>query len=244
MTARLSLPSHSYGAKEFSSFYSRHLTLGLVFASAIHCIAIAISFLSGTQSRLLNGTPPIIIELTPSEGPSLRAESVAPSRGVQSSPKSPDGIPIVVPHSPTLDAPVPVEAYSSSTDGSGNGSSSGVSTEHESGYGAESGMGSDPGMDAETVFEWAEVLPVPIFQFTPTYPELLKRLGVEGTVFVKVLVGVDGIPLRAEVIKSTSKPLEETALAAAAKWRFTPAKMNGVPVRVWVTIPFRFTIRQ
>ncbi|MDH4070960.1 MAG: energy transducer TonB, partial [Ignavibacteria bacterium] len=61
--------------------------------------------------------------------------------------------------------------------------------------------------------------------------------------WVKVLVDKEGIPVRAVVIKSTAELFDEPAIAAAMGFRFTPAIMNQGPVKVWVSIPFRFQLK-
>jgi TonB family protein len=63
-----------------------------------------------------------------------------------------------------------------------------------------------------------------------------------GTVHVKVLVGTDGIPKDARVIKSDAVQLDKAALESALQWRFKPATLKGEPVEVWVVIPFKFAL--
>ena len=40
------------------------------------------------------------------------------------------------------------------------------------------------------------------------------------------------------------RKIDEAALAAAQKWVFTPALRQGKPVTVWVSIPFRFRLKE
>jgi protein TonB len=47
---------------------------------------------------------------------------------------------------------------------------------------------------------------------------------------------------KVEITKGVRKDLDDAALAAAQEWRFKPAKKNGKPIAVWITIPFRFKI--
>jgi protein TonB len=86
--------------------------------------------------------------------------------------------------------------------------------------------------------------PVPVKMVTPEYPELARRLGVEGTVWVKILVDREGRAKKAIVIKSDSGLLNENATTAALGWLFTPAMMTNGPVMVWAAVPFRFTLQQ
>ena len=90
---------------------------------------------------------------------------------------------------------------------------------------------------------WAEQYPEPITQFTPAYPEIARQAGVEGLVIVNVLVGKTGRVLDARLDAKRQVPmLNESALAAARLWVFTPAFANGRPVAVWTAIPFNFVL--
>jgi TonB family protein len=74
----------------------------------------------------------------------------------------------------------------------------------------------------------------------PEYPEAAKRAGIEGTVFVNMLVGKNGRVKKAVPIKSDAEILNDAAVAAAEQFLFTPAIADGKPVEVWVAYPFRF----
>lgn len=78
---------------------------------------------------------------------------------------------------------------------------------------------------------------------TPMYPARCLRLGIEGRVKVRVLVGENGRPQ--EVTLGTSSgdsTLDEAAMTAVRKWRFEPAMANGVRVRAWVIVPVEFKL--
>jgi TonB family protein len=98
--------------------------------------------------------------------------------------------------------------------------------------------------EEDKVFEWVEKPPVPVIQVRPDYPEIARRTGVEGTVWVKILVGKDGKARKAIVQKSDSEILNEAAVNAALQWVFTPAMMNSGPVAVWASVPFKFKLNR
>lgn len=77
----------------------------------------------------------------------------------------------------------------------------------------------------------------------PAYPELAKKAGIEGAVVVKVLVNTAGKVEKVEVLKSHPL-LDEAAIAAAKQFEFTPGKVQGEAVKVWLSIPFNFSLRQ
>jgi protein TonB len=78
----------------------------------------------------------------------------------------------------------------------------------------------------------------------PEYPDIARRAGIEGVVWVKILVDKEGKPRKAVVIKSEGgEVLNEAAMKAAMQFVFTPALMNRGPVACWVVIPFRFQLK-
>ena len=83
--------------------------------------------------------------------------------------------------------------------------------------------------------------PVLVVKKEPAYPELAKRAGIEGKVWVKIWVDKTGMPRDVVVLKSDAEILNAAALAAARQFRFTPAYIKDRPVDVWVSVPFRFT---
>lgn len=82
--------------------------------------------------------------------------------------------------------------------------------------------------------------PIPVIIPKPEYPEIARRIGLEGNVTVKALINRDGNVKNVILLKSSDDIFSQAALEAAKKWVFTPALMNGKPVPVWVAIPFRF----
>jgi TonB family protein len=91
-------------------------------------------------------------------------------------------------------------------------------------------------------FDFVEKQPEPKKQVQPKYPSEARRLGIEGTVWVKVLVGKDGKVKKSEVVSADPEVFKEPSLAAARQWLFVPAVLRGKPVEVWATIPFRFAL--
>ena len=83
-----------------------------------------------------------------------------------------------------------------------------------------------------------------LHQEEPPYPAAARRLGEQGVVVVRVLVGIDGNVARAEVATSTgSTRLDNAALASVRHWRFAPATSGSGPVESWTSlrIVFRLT---
>lgn len=75
------------------------------------------------------------------------------------------------------------------------------------------------------------------------YPEVAKRAGIEGRVFVRVLVGKNGLPKKYIIEGSDSDLLNAAAAKAVMSTVFTPAIQNNKPVECWVSIPIIFRLR-
>jgi TonB family protein len=83
--------------------------------------------------------------------------------------------------------------------------------------------------------------PVPVNKVTPRTPQIHGHdTLIEGTAWIKCLVGKEGKVTKAEVTKTDSELLNKPAIEAARQWRFSPARLKGKPVEVWVVIPIRF----
>lgn len=77
----------------------------------------------------------------------------------------------------------------------------------------------------------------------PPYPPLSRRLGEQGKVVVRVLIGVDGSPQKAEVRNSSGyERLDQAALATVLRWRYVPGKRGGVPEAMWFNVPINFVL--
>jgi protein TonB len=83
----------------------------------------------------------------------------------------------------------------------------------------------------------------PLEVVPPLYPPRCRRLGIEGTVRVRVLVGERGRPLEVLVGHSSGDAsLDDAALDAVRRWRFEPARRDGTPIRVWAIVPIEFRL--
>lgn len=78
---------------------------------------------------------------------------------------------------------------------------------------------------------------------SPTYPAMSRRLGEQGKVIVKVLVGADGYPKDAEIRRSSGfERLDEAARQYILKCRFVPGKVNGVAQAMSYDAPVNFVL--
>ena len=77
----------------------------------------------------------------------------------------------------------------------------------------------------------------------PSYPAISKRMGEQGKVVLRVLIGTDGLPQKVEISKSSGfDRLDRQAQEAVMRWRFVPGKRNGVPETMWNLVPINFVL--
>lgn len=77
----------------------------------------------------------------------------------------------------------------------------------------------------------------------PAYPIQSRRLGEQGQVVLRVLVGEDGAPQKAQVHRSSGHDrLDRVALATVLAWRYVPGKRGGVPEAMWMDVPIQFVL--
>ena len=77
----------------------------------------------------------------------------------------------------------------------------------------------------------------------PDYPRMSKRLGEQGKVVVKVLIGEDGRAQKVELLTTSGfERLDKSAMEAAMRWRYVPGKRGGVAEAMWYQVPIQFTL--
>ena len=82
------------------------------------------------------------------------------------------------------------------------------------------------------------------YQYLPSYPSSARRLGIQGTTLLQVLVSDDGRVSDVIVKQSAGHPdLDQAAVNAVRRWRFEPARRGVEPVAMWVQLPFEFRFR-
>jgi len=81
--------------------------------------------------------------------------------------------------------------------------------------------------------------------YQPKYPPAAIRRRAQGEVLLKVLVGVDGTPLKIEIQRSSRfRELDQAAIQAVKRWKFNAEVKNGRPVEGWVLVPISFKLTE
>ena len=81
-----------------------------------------------------------------------------------------------------------------------------------------------------------------ITQVRPEYPEALQKQGIEGTVILRAVIGIDGQVLSLSPFSDPVPALTKAAMDAVRQWKYTPTLLNGEPVEVATTITVGFRL--
>ena len=77
------------------------------------------------------------------------------------------------------------------------------------------------------------------------YPQSAIDNGVQGRVIVQFAIKKDGSIGEVKVVRSVDRDLDKEAVRIVKTLpKFTPGKMNGMPVNVWYTLPVTFKLPQ
>ena len=127
--------------------------------------------------------------------------------------------------------------------GSGSGIGPGSGSGSGGGYGAGHGTGVGDGV-GPGIARNPKVPPRVASTAAPVYPQALRDAGIGGRVVVRGIIGIDGRVESAEVVRSSgNSTLDNNALSAFYKWRFSPAKNDvGQKVRCYFVQGFPFVI--
>ncbi len=99
-----------------------------------------------------------------------------------------------------------------------------------------------PKTDTAIDFYAVEIKPKVIKRVEPEYPDVARRAGLEGDVFVLLIVDEKGNVASAQVVKSTNPIFNEAALKAVKQWKFSPGYQRDKPVKVRLMQPIHFRL--
>ncbi len=97
--------------------------------------------------------------------------------------------------------------------------------------------------DSSKVLEFfmVEVKPKVMHSVKPMYPEEALRDSLEGKVFLRFIVNLDGSVSDVRVLRGLEE-FHQAAIDAVSQVRFKPAEHNGKPVAVWMVQPVSFQL--
>lgn len=241
--ATVEVGENQHSRTELKNSFHRNFVRGMIISIVIHAAVIgtyyAIEYL-GSEEDIPTVGVRILKYSDLGPPPSISAIPPPPSVSMTTSVKPSIGVPVPVPDAEaTSDQTIATQAELSATPSpaldQGDASGGNVQIQQDIVITED-----EPGMDT---FIPVEKQPIVVRKVVPKYPDMAMRAGLEGTVWVKILVDKDGTPKKAVVIKSTAELFNESAVTAAMGFLFTPAVMNNGPVKVWVAIPFKFVLK-
>lgn len=102
-----------------------------------------------------------------------------------------------------------------------------------------------PGPEPEPVIEPPKYNLAYLNNPAPAYPLRSTQLGEEGTVVLRATITATGAVKDVEVQKSSGFPrLDQAALAAVRRWRFTPSKRGDTAIEGIAIIPMPFVLKK
>ncbi|NJD32380.1 MAG: energy transducer TonB [Gammaproteobacteria bacterium] len=220
----------------------------LLIVSAIHLTGIGALFVTQPKREASTALPPVFqVSLErlppPKLPPTLEPESPPEPASVQETPKGPPKktrpVPILV--DTPVEHPVPPDTQVK---------------QYEMGDEKLEGEPGPPSPPGAVVGGTGEALALSTHQGVPViakvqlvrmkppvYPPRCLRMGVEGVVKVRVLVGEDGVPQEVTLARSSGdSSLDESAMEAVKDWIFKPATRDGMPIRAWAIVPIEFKL--
>ena len=83
-------------------------------------------------------------------------------------------------------------------------------------------------------------MPHATFAPGPEYSEQARKKKINDTVLLSLTVTVDGTTRDIKVVKGVGYGLDEKAVAAVSRWKFTPALKDGQPIEKEITVEVNF----
>jgi TonB family protein len=102
----------------------------------------------------------------------------------------------------------------------------------------------DTGIPEPGTYIWRDVEPMCTYRPMPEYPEMARIAELEGRVTLMLFVSTEGIPLDVVLAESSGVgSMDDAAVEVAWDSRWNPAqRADGVPVGVWTTLIYEFTL--
>lgn len=235
-----------YGAFELKKLYPRNYSIGVMIAIILHIVGLTSYYVYQAMTKEEYDNIPTVKMMKYSElgpPPSLTNEA-PPQIAVAAQTIAPTvGVPVPVPSDeapPEQTIATQQEMSQQAAPSLSNDVGSGAAQITQDIKIEDDKKNDDPDFDKFVAYEKG---PEMIVSAKPEYPEIAKRAGITGKVFVKVLVDKEGKPKRAVVIKTDSELFNDAAIAAAMKSAFTPAIQNQHPIAVWIVLPYKFQLQ-
>ncbi len=235
-----------YGAFELKRLYQRHMMAGTLISASLPLMILAILVLLGALGGM-HETP-----IAPAEDDPIVLREL-PSPGLLNETPISQDVRVEKPKIPGIGVPEPVEDHLvteivvvPTLKDKEKLASAGDADVDIGQYGSgEIDVNEIFGNPAPDEFIPRDEEPVLLSAPAPHYPEMARAAGVEGEVWVKILIDTEGKVIDAFVLKESgvNAGFEESSLAAAWNRVYRPAMQNDQPVKVWISYRVRFQLK-
>ena len=222
-----------YGAAELKRFYQRNARMAFTYSAVAHLLAGAIYL--GVEwyvkeEKALSVRIVKYSDLGPP--PSMTDQAAAPQIQVSAAPPPPS----------TIATQTEMSQMTSLIGGEGGFGEGSVIQVEEPVVQSENIVVEQEELPQMGEFVPREEDPVAVDLPKPVYPEIARRAGIEGVVFIQILIDRTG---KVRDVQVTKGPEMFYEAAREAAWRsvWRPAIQNKKPVAVWVAMPIRFMLR-
>jgi TonB family protein len=82
-----------------------------------------------------------------------------------------------------------------------------------------------------------------IRQFKPVYSEKARQAGTRGTVIVEAIIDEEGCVRNIRSLQGLPNGLTKAAMEAVRQWVFSPATLEGKPVKVYYVLTINFNVQ-
>lgn len=138
----------------------------------------------------------------------------------------------------------PKEAPPSQGPGAGGGAGTGQGSGLGEGTGSGIGPGEGGGMGGGPYRPGSGVEPPRLLkEVRADYTDEARRANVTGEVLLEIVVRRDGSVGDVKLLERLGSGLDQRAIQAVRQWRFSPARLKGVPVDVIVEVAVEFKLR-
>lgn len=133
-------------------------------------------------------------------------------------------------------APADVDPFGAGRHGNGNGMGDATW-----GRGTGDGNGDDVALPIGGAISRPQIIPGT--KVEPRYTELARQAHLQGVVVLRAVIDERGNVIDIELRKRLRFGLDEEAVKAVSQWKFTPALLNGRPVKVFFDLTVVFEVR-
>lgn len=99
-------------------------------------------------------------------------------------------------------------------------------------------IGEDTLITSKKITKWPSI----IYEEKLKYPQTAKKKGLEGTVTLELLIAANGELTSAKVLDGPGQELNEAAMAAIKKFRFSPGYVGNQSVATRIVYKYKFAI--